>query len=537
MRERPKRRRAGYVVVTDLPFPTAIAGLPCRSADEYLAGRGATLQEGLTVVNLCRSYQYLSKGYYVSLLADARHQFVLPTLRTIEAINDPFVYFRALEEAGIETIDFKIVRGGRRLLPKVIVPERDPDAATEDHGRTPLTQDATATRYERGPQRYVETTAVLGKTLDDRFRRQCSAVFKVYSVPLLRIRMYQEPEEDTWQVGQIFPAHLGQLGPAELALLAAELAKERLRRIGPASAGPRPCRIACLWDERDPYAPSDEETLERFERAAEKQDALFEVIAKEDLGSLAEYDALFIRTVTGVNHYAFTFAQTAETLDMPVIDDTQSIIRCSNKVFLHELFEKNGVACPRTAIISRKTPPTEVARIGFPMIVKLPDGTFSHSVKKAVDPQQLAALCQDMFKRSPLLIVQEFVPTAFDWRVGVLEGRILFAARYHMVKDHWQIVGRWKSGRVRYGRVEAVRREDVPQPVAALALEAATLIGNGLYGVDIKETDRGPLVIEVNDNPNIVTGDEDAVERDRIYDAVIAVLLRRVNEPAEPRVP
>jgi hypothetical protein len=79
------------------------------------------------VLNLCRSYQYLSKGYYVSLLADARGQRVFPTVEMIEQINNPFAYFRYLREAGLDTIDFKVLRGGKRLLPMVIVP--DPDRA------------------------------------------------------------------------------------------------------------------------------------------------------------------------------------------------------------------------------------------------------------------------------------------------------------------------------------------------------------------------------------------------------------------------
>jgi glutathione synthase/RimK-type ligase-like ATP-grasp enzyme len=535
MAERP-RRRPGYVIVTDAPRSGPLARLPVCTADEYLTGEGPTLEEGLTVVNLCRSYQYLSKGYYVSLLADARHQRVVPTLRTIEAINDPFVYFRALEAAGVETIDYRIVRGGRRLLPKVIVPERDDE--DDPKARPTLAQEGNggAVRYARGGQRYTETTVVLGKATDDRFRRQGAAVFRVFPVPLRKVRMYQDDDGEPWVVGQIFPTALTQLGPAEMELLAADLTQERLDRATRRAAPPQPYRIACLWDERDPFAASDEETIAKFQRAAERQDALLDVIDKEDLGSLGEYDALFIRTVTGVDHYAFTFAQTAESLDMPVIDDPQSIIRCSNKVFLHELFEKHGIATPRTAIVSRKTIAEEAVAIGFPMIVKLPDGTFSHSVKKAGNREQLDELSADMFRRSPLLILQEFTPTAFDWRIGVLDGRILFAARYHMVKDHWQIVGRFKTGRVRYGRVEAVSREEVPEAVRSLALEAAALIGQGLYGVDVKESDAGPLVIEVNDNPNIVATDEDAIERDRLYDTIIATFLRRIRDAAtEPR--
>lgn len=519
-----RRRRDARIVVTDTLKPPSLGNAVVRTIDDYLEGESGTDDESLTVINLCRSYDYLSKGYYVSLLAEARHQRVLPTLSTIAAITDPFVYFRALEEAGIETIDYRLVRGGRRLLPRAIVLDKDRPLVAQG--------DDAATRFAPAPQNIVEATSVMGRTLDERFRHPCRQIFTVYPVPLLKVRFYEDPGDDAWQVGQIFPASLSDLDAMERELLAAELGKERPVRTT-RTQPPRLYRIACLWDETDPEAPSDEPTLERFERAAERQGALLEVIGPEDLASLAEYDALLIRTVTGVNHYSFTFAQTAESLDIPVIDDPHSIIRCSNKVFLHELFEKHGVPTPRTAIISRKIADQEVAALGFPVIVKQPDGTFSRAVKKAATAEEFGQIAHEMFKKSPLLIVQEFSPTPFDWRIGVLEGKALFAAKYHMAKDHWQIVGRYKTGRTRYGKVEAMPIEAVPEPVRHVALEAASLIGDGLYGVDVKETPAGPRVIEVNDNPNILETDEDAVEKERLYDAVIASLLRRIRAISE----
>jgi glutathione synthase/RimK-type ligase-like ATP-grasp enzyme len=489
------RRKPRYLLVTDLPCPEELSRLPMRTADQYLEGEGDTLDDGLTVVNLCGSYQYLSKGYYVSLLAEARHQRILPTVATIAAISDPFVYVRALQEAGLDTVDFKSARG-----PRVAGPCR-------------------------------ETLSVLGRTLAEDCRRSTSGVFKVYPFPLLRICQFHDAEQKRWQLGRIAPVSLDELRPEELALLASELGKERaLKRSG--NGTPRSYRIACLWDPRDPYAPSDELTLEKFERAAARQGAILEIIGPDELQALAGYDALFIRTVTGVEHYSFTFAQAAESIDIPVIDDPRSIMRCSNKVFLHELFQKNGLPTPPTAIVTPKTAREEVVLMGFPVIVKLPDGTFSHAVKKAADAAEFEAITREMFQKSPLLIVQAFTPTPFDWRIGVLDGQFLFCAKYHMAKDHWQIVGRFKTGRARYGKVEAVPMDAVPEPARRLALEAAQLVGDGLYGVDIKDTPAGPVVIEVNDNPNVLETDEDAVERDRIYDAIILALIRRVREAA-----
>lgn len=532
----PRKPRSGVLVVTDLPAVRDLGGVEVVRANAYLAGEGPTIDEGLTVVNLCRSFQYLSRGYYVSLLGEARKHRTIPTLETIQAITDPFVYFRTLQEAGLETIEYRIARGGHRLLPRLIVPEPD-QALKADQPPEPMMASGggeTAPRYERVSRTYREITSVLGRTTQPEFRRIVSAVFKVYPVPLLRIRLYWDPDDEEWQIGQVYPVSLDRVDVDERSLLVRELSKDRLRRPAADSEEDRPFRIACLFDEHDPYSPTDEGTLKRFERAAERHNALFEAIGREDLSRLAEYDALFIRTVTAIDHYAFTFSQVAESLDIPVIDDPRSIMRCSNKVYLHELFEKHAIPTPHTEIISRTTPPAEVSALGFPMILKLPDGTFSHAVKKATSLEEFESLSREMFRRSPLLIAQAFTPTAFDWRIGVLNGAMLFAAKYHMVKDHWQIVGRSKTGTTRYGKVEAVPLSEVPADVSRLALDAASLIGDGLYGVDIKETPTGPVVIEVNDNPNIMEGDEDAVERDRLYDAIITTLLRRIRAPRAP---
>lgn len=521
-----------YILVVDSTPPPAWRGFPSWTADEYLEGRRDALRKNAVVLNLCKSYQYLSKGYYASLLADARGQRVFPTLEMIEEISNPFTYFRALREAGLDTIDFKVVRG-RRLIPKVIVP--DPakaevlESVTEqgDNG----SGDATTVRFREVDHAYEEITAVFGQTEDRRFRRQAKAVFGVYSFPILRIRMYREP--DGWKVGQIFPGALNHLSAEASVIFARQISKGAFVEAAYSSPRPKPQRIACLWDNTDEFRPSDVETLEKLERVALKQGAMFEVITKDDLARLPEYDALFIRCVTALEHYSFVFAQRAYSLGMPVIDDPQSIMKCSNKVYLHELFAREDIPTPRTLIVSRRTSKQELAEIGFPLIIKLPQGTFSAGVKKADSAEEYARITAEMFKESPLLIVQEFTPTAFDWRIGLLDGKILFACKYHQAKDHWQIAQRFKSGFTRFGKVEAVALDDVPAGVKRVALKGAALIGDGLYGADIKETKDGPRMIEINDNPNLDLGYEDAVEKDRVYEQIIATFLRRIRIASE----
>jgi len=521
--------KSRLIIVLDSPASPPIRNANTWTADEYLEGKRNALDENRAVLNLCNSYQYLSKGYYVSLLADARGQRVFPSVAMIEQINNPLAYFRVLSEAGLDTIDFKLVRRGRRLLPKVIVSEPGTTGILESSTRN----QTDGPLYRKATQSYCEVTSIFGHTLDRRFRRQTSAIFKVYAFPLLRVRMYRE--DGDWKVGQVFPVSLGQLTAQERRLFDKRIEAQRFPLAARHFDNRRLVRIACLFDPNDPFRPSDVETLEKLERAALRRGVLFESISKGDLARLPEYDALLIRTVTAIGNESFLFAQRAESLGIPVIDDPQSIVRCSNKVYLHELFQREGIPTPPTRIISRRTKYEEMEQLGLPLIVKLPQGTFSAAVKKANDREDLRRILSEMFKESPLLIVQSFVPTAFDWRICVLDGKILFICKYHQAKGHWQIARKFESGFTRFGKVEAVAARSAPAAVKRMALESAALIGNGLYGVDIKVTETGPAVIEINDNPNIDTGYEDAVAKDRVNDKIIDALLRRIR--TELKVP
>jgi len=70
---------------------------------------------------------------------------------------------------------------------------------------------------------------------------------------------------------------------------------------------------------------------------------------------------------------------------------------------------------------------------------------------------------------------------------------------------------------------------DAPQNVVETAVKAANLIGDGLYGVDLKQNADGVFVIEINDNPNIERGVEDAVLKDELYRIVLRDFIRRID--------
>jgi glutathione synthase/RimK-type ligase-like ATP-grasp enzyme len=87
-----------------------------------------------------------------------------------------------------------------------------------------------------------------------------------------------------------------------------------------------------------------------------------------------------------------------------------------------------------------------------------------------------------------------------------------------MAKNHWQIYYHYASGRSRCGLVDTIPIYQVPRKILDAALKAASFIGKGLYGVDLKMVDNDrAIVIEINDNPSIDHGLEDAVMGDELY--------------------
>jgi glutathione synthase/RimK-type ligase-like ATP-grasp enzyme/gamma-glutamyl:cysteine ligase YbdK (ATP-grasp superfamily) len=535
-------------VLVVVSHPQDAAALPPESvvdADRYLEGGEELADRRTVVVNLCRSTRYGSKGYYVSLLADARGQPVIPTVETIQGLAEPYGCFRALQEAGVDTVDAGDMRARRRALGLPPPAEPDPDCGEEETTRRPFPAPLVCWR-EEGEERYrearpdevVETLVYLGGCPDARFGRAALAVYREWPAPVLRLQLVHE--EECWKVTRVAAVPPHHLHPEERVRLGGALADQQrvLRRGREAPRETVRASLAVLVDPGDPFSPSSPETIDRLERVAARMNVHAHRIGLGDLRKLPEYDALFIRALTGVSQPAFQFALRAEALDMPVVDDSQSIIRCSNKVFLEELLRREEVPTPRTLILTAHTPWEQVEELGLPFVLKLPDGSFSAAVHKCESREVYLERAREMLRRSPLLIAQEWLPTEFDWRVTVLGGRLLFAARYHMARGHWQIRTETR-GTERYGKVQAVPRGEAPPEVVETALRAARLIGDGLYGVDLKETPRGPVVIEVNDNPNLDVGYEDTADGNAVYEDLVEYFVRRVEEvsPAAPDAP
>jgi glutathione synthase/RimK-type ligase-like ATP-grasp enzyme len=468
------------VVVSDpTDWDLEIPGTRVVTARDYLTNPEFVNSGRHPVFNLCRSFRYQRFGYYVSLVADARGHRPFPTPSTIQALKSKTILNAAAAD-----------------LDDVI-----------QHSLKPLAS------------REFTLTAYFGRNIADRHARLAMALFRAFPTPLLRGHFRRR--SGRWTLENLEPISPSDV-PDEHWDFLSEVAQDYFKRRHAVKTSRRSAAydLAILVnpDESDP--PSNPKAIQKFVNAGRSLGFDVEMIGRGDYHRLAEFDALFIRETTQVNHHTFRFAQKAAFAGMVVIDDPLSILRCTNKVYLAELLARRGIATPNTMIVHRGNASEVVEKLGLPCILKQPDSSFSQGVSKADTRDDYDRLLTDLLGRSDLVIAQEFAHTEFDWRVGVLARRPIYACKYFMVEEHWQVVAR-EPGGTKEGASECVPLDRVPKRVVSAAVKAATQIGDGLYGVDVKETRGKALVIEVNDNPSIDAGCEDELLGDALYLEII----------------
>ncbi len=476
------------LLVVDYPkrWPLNIPGTDLVSSYDYLSDPKFAGEPGLKVFNLCRSYRYQAAGYYVSLLAEARGHRPLPSVSAIQDL---------------------------KLSPVIEIISQDIDELIQ-------------TDLKRLKTDEFELSIYFGRNMAEGHNRLALAIFNAFPAPLLRVKFRRDRE---WQLTAVRVIGVSEVPESHFPFVI-EQAERYLKR-APSRAKALPQArydLAILHNPDDPMPPSGINTLKRIIEVGASMGIECELIRKDAYGRIAEYDALFIRETTAVNHHTYRFARRAQAEGIVVIDDPGSILRCTNKVLLAETMARHRVATPKTLILSKENALDGLRSLGFPCVIKRPDSAFSSGVARCDDEQDAKQKLSNFFEKSDLLVAQEYVPTDFDWRIGVLGGEPLFSCRYGMARGHWQVVNH-SSETDKEGNSQTIRIEDTPEDVVKLAIRAANLMGDGLYGVDLKVVRGRPVIIEVNDNPNIDVGWEDAAIGDQLYVRLMNHFLDRLR--------
>ena len=366
-----------------------------------------------------------------------------------------------------------------------------------------------------------------GQNVAKQYEKLSRQLYNLFQAPLIRAHFIFNKQ---WILQNITPVPVNEIPERHKTLVeqfaAAYFSKKRIHsaKIPIASYD-----LAILYNPEDPLSPSNKRAIVKFIRAAESQGMRTEIITKDDYSRIAEFDALFIRDNTAVNHYTYRFSRTALAEGLAVIDDPWSILLCTNKVYLAELLMKAKIPIPKTLIVHKDNREIIEKELGLPCVLKRPDSSFSQGVVKVNDKAILRQEVDRLMESSDLVIAQEYTPSEFDWRIGIIDKKPIFACKYFMAKNHWQIVNWQGEEGSMYGENATLPIEEVPKNILRLAVRAANLIGDGLYGVDLKQIGKKVFVIEINDNPSIEYGAEDIIAKDQLYLTIMKSLRDRID--------
>jgi glutathione synthase/RimK-type ligase-like ATP-grasp enzyme len=418
------------------------------------------------IINLCDSSQYLSKGYYCSLLAEARKHQVLPSVKTINALRS---------------------------------------------GQAPMLNAG-----------QIDGEIYFGNALNELQSKAAKSVFKQYPAPILYV-----DEQGLLQQGS-----LNTLNDEQYSNFVAKLNTftKTQWRIGTVQRRFR-WDMAILVDHNEKVPPSDKDAIARFIKAAAKHGINAQALSFDEIDNIAQFDALFIRQTTAIDHPTYRLASKAQSLGLVVIDDAESILRCCNKVYLHDAFNYQKVPSLKTVVVADQSAQTLEQleeTFTYPLVLKMPEGSFSKGVFKVANRSELEAKLTELFDYSALVLAQEYMYTEYDWRVGVLNGRAIYACRYLMARNHWQIYNH-DAKRFFSGGFETLPTFELPKAVLDAALKACKTVGKGLYGVDVKEHQGRAYVLEVNDNPSIDHKVEDGYLGDELYMIIMDEFKQRLE--------
>ncbi|MBC7514803.1 MAG: RimK family protein [Herminiimonas sp.] len=479
-----------FVVSHRSDWSLDIEGVDVVPAQSYLADPEYRNLTNSRVFNLCSSYHYQGAGYYVSLLAQARGHDPLPDVKAIEALRLPAPH-RMMPDSVLE-----VARASLACFPSEV-----DDVAVHSY---------------------------FGRAVDTRLGRLCEQLFNWLKMPMLCAHFKREAGQ--WHLASIATLPASALPPKHVPQVidaAAECLHAHHDRTREPSA--RKPSVAILCGENDAELPSNAAALQKFIDAAAALDMHAEIVRAANAGRIMDFDALFLRDTTAIDHYTYRIARAAAHAGMVVIDDADSILKCNNKVYLAELLARHAIPTPKSLHVDLRHLDDVVPALGLPCILKQPDGAFSHGVVKVESLAQLHTAAATLLGASERILAQEYLPTAFDWRIGILDRKPLFVCKYYMAHGHWQIIKHERDQRWYEGATEAVALDDVPDQVLEVALRAANLIGDGFYGVDLKQVGERCAIIEINDNPNVDAGNEDGILKDDLYRQVMLVFRNRVE--------
>jgi ribosomal protein S6--L-glutamate ligase len=213
---------------------------------------------------------------------------------------------------------------------------------------------------------------------------------------------------------------------------------------------------------------------------------------------LARPDAIIPRIGASVTFYGTAVVRQFEMMKVRTAVDSQAIVRSRDKLRSTQILSRAGVGMPKTAFANfTDDVPALIEHVGgAPVIIKLLEGTQGLGVVLAESAKAAQSVIEAFHNLKARILVQEFIAEAkgADVRAFVVNGEVVGAMR-RQGKE-----GEFRSNLHRGGVGKLVKLSRAEKAAALLATKA---LGLGVAGVDMLQSQRGPLVLEVNSSPGL----------------------------------
>jgi ribosomal protein S6--L-glutamate ligase len=209
-------------------------------------------------------------------------------------------------------------------------------------------------------------------------------------------------------------------------------------------------------------------------------------------------DAVIPRIGASVTFYGSAVIRQFEMMNVFSAVRSQAIVRSRDKLRTMQILSREGIGLPITAFADSPSDIDDLMKQvgGTPVVIKLLEGTQGIGVVLAETKSAAKSVIEAFYGLQANILVQEYIKESKgqDVRVFIVDGHIVGAMRRSGVE------GEFRSNLHRGGSAEVIK---LSREERYTALKAAKSLGLSIAGVDMLQSKRGPLVMEVNSSPGL----------------------------------
>jgi ribosomal protein S6--L-glutamate ligase len=213
---------------------------------------------------------------------------------------------------------------------------------------------------------------------------------------------------------------------------------------------------------------------------------------------ITNINAIIPRIGSSVTQYGSTIVRQFEIMQVFSAVKSLAIVRSRDKLRSLQILSKAGVGLPKTAFANHTRDVDDVLNQvgGTPVVIKLVEGTQGIGVMLAETRKAAKSIIEAFYGLKANILIQEFIKESAgaDIRAFVVNGKVVGAMK-RQGKE-----GEFRSNLHRGGNGVLIK---LSKQEKETALAAAQALGLAIAGVDMLQSNRGPLVIEVNSSPGL----------------------------------